>query len=110
VGVLRLPRLRNARFYGRGLRDGRTWREGVLSLKHRRCNETNQYHSTQQSPHENDWLPGNENVHGRTSADEEQLKLPLLYCEKSRTSFVKCCARQDDERRSLPEILSIDGL
>ena len=66
VGVLRLlPRLRSTRFRGCGLRDGRTWREGVLSLKHRRCNETNEYHPAQQSPHENDWLPGNENVHGR---------------------------------------------
>ena len=63
VGVLRLPRLRSTRFHGRGLRDGRTWREGVLSLKHRRCHETNQYHPAQQSPHENDWLPGNENPH-----------------------------------------------
>ena len=43
-------------------------------------------------------------------ADEEQLKLPLLYCEKRQTPFVKCRARQDDERRSPPEILSIDGL
>ena len=40
VGVLRLPRLRNTRFHGGGLRDGRTWREGILSLKQRRCNET----------------------------------------------------------------------
>ena len=59
VGVLRLPRLRNTRFHGEGLRDNRTWREGVLSLKHRRCNETNQYHPAKQSPYENDWLPGN---------------------------------------------------
>ena len=66
VGLLRLlPRLRSTRFRGGGLRDGRTWREGVLSLKHRRCNEANQYHPTQQSPHENDWLPRNENVHRR---------------------------------------------
>jgi hypothetical protein len=50
VGVLRLPRLRNTRFHGGRLRDGRTWRERVLSLKHRRCKETNQYHPTQQSP------------------------------------------------------------
>jgi hypothetical protein len=36
VGVFRLlPRLRRSRFRGCGLRDGRTWREGVLSLKHR---------------------------------------------------------------------------
>jgi len=63
VGVLRLPRLRTTRFQGGGLPDDRTWREGILSLKHRRSNETNQYHPTQQSPHENDWLPWNENVH-----------------------------------------------
>jgi hypothetical protein len=65
VGVLRLPRLHNSRFHGGGRRDDRTWREGVLFLKHRRRNETNKYHPAQQSPHENDWLPGNENVHGR---------------------------------------------
>src|SRR5713226_1314386 len=75
MGVLRLPRLRNTRFHGRALRDRRTWREGVLSLQHRRCNETDQYHPTQQSPHENDWLPGNENPHGRTSGDEERLTI-----------------------------------
>jgi hypothetical protein len=64
--VLRLsPRLRSSRFRGCGLHDGRTWREGVLSLKHRRRNKTNKYHPAQQSPHENDWLPGDENVQGR---------------------------------------------
>ncbi len=36
VGVLRLlPRLRSTRFHGWGLRDRRTWREGVLSFKQR---------------------------------------------------------------------------
>src|ERR1039458_10055042 len=67
VGVLRLPRLRNSRFHGGGLRDDRTWREGVFSFKYQRRNETKEYHPAQQSPHENDWLPGNENVHARTS-------------------------------------------
>src|SRR5580693_7205317 len=80
VGVFRLPRLRTTRFHGGGLPHGRTWREGVLSLKHRRCNETNQYHPTQQSPHDDDWLPGNENPHDRTSGDEERLTIPILYC------------------------------
>ncbi len=75
VGVLRLPRPHNTRFHNGGLRDGHSRREGVLSLKQRRCNETNQYHPAQQSPHENDWLPGNENVHGRTSGDEERLTI-----------------------------------
>ena len=65
VGLLRLPRLRNTPSYGHALRDGRPGREGILSLKHRRCKETKQYHPTQQSPHENDWLPGNEDVHRR---------------------------------------------
>jgi hypothetical protein len=69
VGVLRLPHLRNTRFHGGGLRYRGTGRERVLSFKQRRCNEANQYHPTQQSPHENDWLPGNENPHGRTSGD-----------------------------------------
>ena len=84
AGVLRLPRLHNARFHGGGLRDDRTWREGVLSLKHRRCNETNQYHPTQQSPHENDRLPGNENPHGRTSGDEERLTIATIILRKPR--------------------------
>ena len=35
VGVLRLlPRLSNTSFHGGRLRDGRTWREWVLSFKH----------------------------------------------------------------------------
>ena len=51
-----------------------TLSQGVAPrFKRRRCNETNQYHPTQQSPHENDWLPGNENVHGRTSGDEDRV-------------------------------------
>ena len=82
VGVLRLPRLHNARFHGGGIRDDRTWREGVLSLKHRRCNETNQYHPTQQSPHENDRLPGNENPHGNASGDEERLTIATIILRK----------------------------
>ena len=60
-----LRRLRSARFL-------RTRREWVLSREHRRCNEANQYHPAQQSPHENNWLPGNENSHRRTSGDEER--------------------------------------
>ena len=91
VGVLRLlPRLRRTRFRGCGLRDGRTWREGVLSLKHRRCNETNKYHRAQQSPHENDWLPGNENLHGRTSGDEERgLRLTSIVLRRTANLFRK---------------------
>ena len=85
VGVLRLPRLRTTRFHGGGLPDDRTWREGVLSLKHRRCNETNQYHPTEQSPHKNDRLPGNENVHGRTSWDEERLTITDIILRKAQT-------------------------
>jgi len=82
-----LPRLRNTRFHGWGLRDGRTWREGVLSFKQRRCNETNQYHPAQQSPHENDWLPGNENQHGRTSGDEVRLTI-YRYCTAKNPKLV----------------------
>src|ERR1700681_3119296 len=79
VGGLRpLARFRGTRFHGWRLSDGRTWREGFLSFNHRRCNKTNQYHPAQQSPHENDWLPGNENVHGRTSGDEDELTLPVI--------------------------------
>ncbi len=75
VSVLRLPRLSNTRFHGAGLHDGRTWREGILSLKHRRCNETNQNHPTQQSPYENDRLPGNENVHRRPPGTKSSSRL-----------------------------------
>ena len=46
------------------LRDNCTWCERVLSLKHRRRNEPEEYHRAQQSPHNNDGLPGNENLHG----------------------------------------------
>jgi len=89
VGVLRLlSRLHRTRFRGCGLRDGRTWREGVLSLKHRRCNETNKYHRAQQSPHDNDWLPGNENSHDRTSGDEERLTITAIILRKNQTPFV----------------------
>ena len=87
VGVLRLlPRC--ARFRSARLRDGRTWRERVLSLKHRRCNEANQYHPAQQSPHENDWLPGNENPHGRTSGDEERLTITAIILRKKDTILI----------------------
>jgi len=104
VGVLRLPRLRNTRFHGGGLRDCRTWREGVLSLKHRRSNETNQYHPTQQSPHENDRLPGNENLHGRASGDEERLTITDIILRKapdfSRTSCQSFFAEELQARRT----------
>jgi hypothetical protein len=88
VGVLRLPRVRNTRFHGGGLRDRGTGRKRVLSLKQRRCNETNQYHPTQQSPHENHWLPGNENQHGGTSEDEGRLTI-YRYCT-AKTPHI-CC-------------------
>ena len=88
VGVLRLPRLRTTRFHGGGLPDDRTWREGVLSLKHRRCNETKEYHRAQQSPHENDWLPRNENPHDRTSGDEERLTITAIILRKNQTPFL----------------------
>src|SRR5207245_2587030 len=65
VGVLWLLRWCSARFRGCRLSDRRTWREGVFSSKDRRRSETKKYHPAQQSPHENDWPPGNENVHGR---------------------------------------------
>jgi hypothetical protein len=83
--VLRLPRLRTTRFHGGGLPNDHTWREGVLSLKHRRCNETKEYHRAQQSPHNDDRLPGNKNVHARTSGDEEWLTIPTIILRKSQT-------------------------
>jgi hypothetical protein len=82
--VLRLlPRLRRTRFRGCGLRDGRTWREGVFPLKYRRRNDAEEYHPAQQSPHENDWLPGNENPHGTTSGDEERLTITAIILRKT---------------------------
>jgi hypothetical protein len=84
VGVLRLPRLRTTRFHGGGLPDDRTWREGVLSLKHRRCNETKEYHRAQQSPHENDWLPGNQNVHRRPPGTKSGLRFIATVLPKRR--------------------------
>jgi hypothetical protein len=48
VGVLwLLARLRRTSFHFRRLHDGCPWREGVLSLKHRRRNETKKYHPAQ---------------------------------------------------------------
>ena len=106
VGVLRLlPRLRHTRFRGCWLRDDRTWREGVLSLKHRRCNETKEYHRAQQSPHENDWLPGNQNVHGRPPGTKSGSRLPPLYCENPRLfmnilpAFLRSGVAMRDERQ-----------
>jgi hypothetical protein len=88
LGTLRLlPRLRHTRFHGGRLRNGRTWREGVLSFKYRRCNKTKKYHRAQQSPHENDWLPGNQNLHCRTSGDEERPPT-YCYCTAKKPKFV----------------------
>jgi len=89
VRVLRLlPSLRRSSFHGCRLCDGRTWREGILSLKHRRCKETKEYHRAEQSPHENDWLPGNENPHDRTSGDEEGLTITAIILRKNQTPFL----------------------
>jgi hypothetical protein len=88
VGLFRLLRIAGSPgFRGCGLRDRRTWREWVLSLKHRRCNETNKYHRAQQSPHDNDWLPGNQNVHGRPPGDEEPARNYSYYTAKIQTHF-----------------------
>ena len=110
-----LPRSSRTRFRGCGLRNRRTWREGVLSLKHRRCNETKKYHPAQQSPHENDWLPRNENPHGRTSRDEERLTVAAIILRKikefSRTSCQRFFFRlscQSNRVRSL-DLISIDA-
>jgi len=79
VGMLRLlPRVRSRSFHGGRLRDGRSWCEGVFSFKYRRRNETKEYHRAQQTPHENDWLPGNKNLHGRTFGDEERLTISAI--------------------------------
>lgn len=89
VGLLRsLSRLRGGCFRRYGLRDGRTWSKGVLSLKHRRRNETKEYHRAHQSPHKNDWLPRNENPHGRTSGDEERGLQRTLYFIAKNTKLI----------------------
>jgi len=98
VGVLWLLRWCSARFRGWCLSDRHTWRKGVPSLKHRRCNETKKYHPAQQSPHENDWFPGNKNPHGRTSGDEAPHKY-RHYTAKPRIPFCEYCARRDDAAR-----------
>ena len=87
MGVLWLLCWCSARFRGWRLSDRRTWSKGVLSLKHRRCNETKKYHPAQQSPHENDWLPGNENSHGRTSEDEQRLTIAVIILRKINRVF-----------------------
>src|SRR5258708_39972149 len=87
--------------------DGRTWREWVLPFKHRRCNETKEYHRAQQSPHENDWLPGNEDIHGRTSGDEARLTITAIILRKTldfrghlaRVSSLRSCKREEQQRQ-----------
>jgi hypothetical protein len=81
-----LRRLRNTRFHG-GSRDVRTWREGVLSLTQRRCNETNQYHPAQQSPHENDRFPWNENVHRRPPGTKSGSRFTAIIPPKTSNLF-----------------------
>jgi hypothetical protein len=80
VGVLSLllSRVCSTRIHGSRLSDNCTWRKRVLSLKHRRRNEAKKYHCAQQSPHDNHWLPRNENVHARTSGDEEELAITAI--------------------------------
>ena len=73
--------LRNPRFR-------RTRREGILSFTQGRRNETKKDHRTQQSPYENDWLPRNENPHGRTSGDEERLTITAIILRNKRTPFL----------------------
>jgi hypothetical protein len=82
-GLRLLPPLYNARLYREGLRDNRPWREGVFSLKQRRCNETKEYHRAQQSPNENDRLRRHENMHGGTSKDEEPLTITSIILRKT---------------------------
>jgi len=86
---LLLPPLRSTCLHGSRLSDNCTWREGVLSLKHRRCNETKKYHRAQQPPHDNDRLPGNENLHGRTSGDEGRVTIVAIILRKPHTSFLE---------------------
>jgi hypothetical protein len=93
AGLLR--RLRNARFL-------RARRDRVLSRQQRRCNKANQYHPTQQSPHENDWFPGNENPHSRTSGDEER-RTTFIIIILRKTHWYAHSATRDCRDRSLVE-------
>ena len=88
VGVLRLlPRLRSSTFHGWRLRDGRTWREGVFSFKYRGRNETKEYHRAQQSPHQNDWLPWNEDVHAQNLRGRKAARDYRYYTAKNLRLF-----------------------
>jgi len=74
VGVLRLRNGgRDSRFHNDGPHIGCGWRERVPSFKQRRSTKTNQYQSAHQAPHENDWFPRNENLHGLYLRGEEHL-------------------------------------
>jgi hypothetical protein len=86
---LLLSRVCSTRIHGSRLSDNCTWRKRVLSLKHRRRNKPEQNHRAQQSPHEYDWPPGNENVHTRTSGDEGPLAIVAIILRKSDASFLE---------------------
>jgi hypothetical protein len=75
-----LRRLRNRRFH-------RTRRERVLSFTEGRCNETKKDHPTQQSPYENDWLPGNENVHRRPPGTKSGSRFTAIVPPKTSNLF-----------------------
>jgi hypothetical protein len=75
------------------LSDNCTWSERILSLEHRRRNETKKYHCAQQSPHDNDWLPRNENVHARTSGDEERLPVAVIILRNAPDFSWTSCQR-----------------
>lgn len=99
MGVLSLllPGMCSTRVHHSRPSDNCTWCERVPSLKHRRRNETKEYHCTQQSPHDNDWFPGNENQHGRTSETKGGSPLTLIVLRKRPSMF----------RSILPEFVTL---
>jgi len=97
---LLLPPLRSTCLRGCRLTDNRAWRERVLSLKYRRRNEAKKYHRAQQPPHNNDRLPGNENLHDGTSRDEGRGAIAGIILRKFHTFFLEDGDARDCQRHS----------
>ena len=91
----------------RGLRNAlflRTRRERVFSLKQRRCNETNQYHPTQQSPHENDWVLSSFILSSGNSRDEI---MELVDAARRLWPGVQAHARKEQPGKSFDEATAL---
>jgi hypothetical protein len=69
--------------------------EALTDSEQRGCDETDQYQPAPQVPQEDDWLPRNENLHGRTSEDEERLTIDQYCTGKKQLPFPECRARRE---------------